>query len=138
MTRPFPNFAPSARRFDMGDYPVKAYRSLSGAVVRRVFGNKQVNYVLDLEFRNIGDSAELKQNSGNASDIIDHYNDSYGTTESFTLSDLTFDGMSAKLRNRAQTPHNKIAWRYAEPPQITSVRAGISTVNVKLIGELAF
>lgn len=138
MARSFPDFVPSSRKFDMGDYPVKAYRALSGAIVRRVFGNKQFGYTLDLEFKNIGDTDELKQHSGNVVDIIDHYNDADGTVESFVLCDRTFDGMSAKLQARTQTPHNKIVWRYAEPPKITSVYPGISTVNVKLVGELDF
>jgi len=138
MARSFPNFVPSSRKFDMGDYPVKAYRSLSGAIVRRVFGNKQFGYTLDLEFKNIGDTDELKQHSGNVVDIVDHYNDADGTVESFQLNDRTFDGMSAQLQARTQTPHSKITWRYAEPPKITSVHPGISTVSVKLVGELDF
>lgn len=120
----------------MGNYPVKQYRSLSGAVVRRVFGNKQVNYQLDLEFKNIGDTNELKQNSGSAVQIIDHYNDVYGTSEGFNIEPLVFDGMSGQLKSRTQTPHNKIIWHYAEPPDVKSVRRNISTVTVKLVGEL--
>jgi len=138
MARSFPNFVPSSRKFDMGDYPVKAYRALSGAIVRRVFGNKQFGYTLDLEFKNIGDTDELKQHSGNVVDIVNHYNDTNGTVESFQLNDRTFEGMSAKLQARTQTPHSKIKWRYAEPPKIASVHPGISTVNVKLVGELDF
>ena len=138
MARSFPNFIPSSRKFDMGDYPVKSYRSLSGAVVRRVFGDKQLGYTLDLEFKNIGDTDELKQSSGNVVDIVDHYNEAYGTVDSFELCNGTFAGMSAKLRARTQSPHSKIVWRYAEPPQITSVHPGISTVTVKLVGELDF
>ena len=138
MARSFPNFVPSSRNFEMGDYPVKTYQSMSGAIVRRVFGNKQFGYTLDLEFKNIGDTDELRQNSGNVVDIIDHYNDANGTVESFDLNDRTFDGMSAKLEARTKTPHSKIVWRYAEPPRITSIYPGMSTVNVKLVGELDF
>ena len=138
MAPSFPNFVPSSRKFEMGDYPVKAYRSLSGAIVRRVFGNKQFGYTLDLEFKNIGDTDELKQHSGNVVDIINHYNDTNGTVKSFQLNDRTFDGMSAELEARTQKPHDKIKWRYAEPPKIASVHPGISTVSVKLVGELDF
>ena len=38
--RKFPDMQPTTRRFTMGDYPNKVYRSLSGATFRRNFGNK--------------------------------------------------------------------------------------------------
>lgn len=136
MTEPFPSIKPTTRSFTMGDYPSKTYTSLSGAIFKRAFGNKQTGYRLDLAFRNIGDSAgELKTNSGTAKQIVDHYNSVYGTYDKFELPDLMFAGMDDGLEGLIQAPSG-ISWRYAAPPQVQSVRAGVSTVTVSLVGEL--
>jgi hypothetical protein len=34
----FPALKPTARSFQLGEYPIKSYRAMSGAVVRRSFG----------------------------------------------------------------------------------------------------
>ena len=113
---------------------------MSGVVVRRAFGNRQTNYTLNLEFKNIGDTenSQTKPNAGNAQDIILHYNAAYGSLNSFNLPDLIFEGMKENLQNKIQSPNSEIVWRYAEPPKVVSVRPGISTVTVKLVGELKF
>ena len=49
----FPALKPTARSFQLGEYPIKSYRAMSGAVVRRSFGNKPFGYTLDLEFANV-------------------------------------------------------------------------------------
>ena len=132
---PFPNIKPTTRSFTMGDYPSKTYRSLSGVIFKRAFGNKQTGYTLDLTFRNIGDTSELRSLSGNAKQIINHYNDVDGTFSSFTLPARVFEGMDNDFRDLIRNPSN-VKWRYAEPPKVNSVKAGMSTVTVKLIGEL--
>lgn len=138
MARTFPPMKPSSRSFQMGELPVKTYRALSGVTVRRVFGNKQLGYTLTLEFKNIADAGgELRQGAGRALDIVNHYNDVYGTVEMFNLPDRLFDGMDGSLEAKLQRPYSNLQWRYAEPPKITSVIKGISTVSVKLIGEIS-
>lgn len=119
----------------MGDYPSKTYRSLSGVIFKRAFGNRQTGYTLDLTFKNVGDASELRTNSGFAKEIIDHYNEVDGTFNSFTLPARVFAGMNNDLRDLVRSPAD-INWRYAEPPKVNSVKAGMSTVTVKLIGEL--
>jgi hypothetical protein len=47
----FPALKPTARSFQLGQYPVKTYRAMSGAVVRRSFGNKAFGYTLELAVR---------------------------------------------------------------------------------------
>jgi len=131
----FPNIKPTTRSFTMGDYPSKTYRSLSGTIFKRAFGNKQTGYTLDLTFKNVGDAAELRKNSGTAKQIIDHYNDVDGTFSSFTLPARVFEGMDNDFRDLIRNPAN-INWRYAEPPKVDSVKANMSTVTVKLVGEL--
>lgn len=131
----FPNIKPTTRSFTMGDYPSKTYRSLSGTIFKRAFGNKQTGYTLDLTFRNIGDTSELRTRSGTAKQIIDHYNDVDGTFSSFTLPARVFEGMDNDFRDLIRSPSN-VKWRYAEPPQVQSVKSGVSTVTVNLVGEL--
>lgn len=132
---PFPNIKPTTRSFTMGDYPSKTYRSLSGTIFKRAFGNKQTGYTLDLTFRNIGDTSERRSLSGTAKQIIDHYNDVDGTFSSFTLPARVFEGMDNDFRDLIRNPSN-VKWRYAEPPQVQSVKSGVSTVAVSLVGEL--
>ena len=131
----FPNIKPTTRSFTMGDYPSKTYRSLSGTIFKRAFGNKQTGYTLNLTFRNIGDMSELRTRSGTAKQIIDHYNDVDGTFSSFTLPARVFEDMDNDFRDLIRSPSN-INWRYAQPPQVQSVKSGVSTVTVNLVGEL--
>ena len=131
----FPNIKPTTRNFTMGDYPSKTYRSLSGTIFKRAFGNKQTGYTLNLTFRNIGDTSELRSLSGTAKQIIDHYNDVDGTFSNFTLPARVFEGMDNDFRDLIRSPSN-VKWRYAEPPQVQSVKSGVSTVIVNLVGEL--
>lgn len=131
----FPNIKPTTRSFSMGDYPSKTYTSLSGAVFKRAFGNKATGYTMDLTFKNIGDTGELRSLSGTVKQILDHYNSVDGTFKKFTLPDRMFAGMNSSLKGVVQAPSN-ISWRYAEPPRVESVKSGLSTVTVKLIGEI--
>ena len=131
----FPNMRPTTRSFTMGDYPTTTYRSMSGTVFKRSFGNKQTGYQLDLTFKNIGDDAEIRRHSGFASAIINHYNSVDGTFKPFTVPDRVFDGMGGDLEALIQAP-GSIQWRYAQPPKVQSVKSGVSTVTVKLVAEL--
>lgn len=140
MARTFPPIVPTTRSFTMGDYPSTTYRSLSGATFRRSFGNKQTGYKLDLTFKNIGDSengkGELLKNSGTADEILKHYQDVSGTFDSFKLPNRIFKGMDEDLKGFIKEPSN-ISWRYAAPPEVQSVRPSMSTVTVRLAGELS-
>ena len=66
---------------------------------------------------------------------MDHYQETYGTFESFALPDFVFRGMDDDLEAVIQAPLN-ISWRYAAPPAVQSVKANVSTVTVSLVGEL--
>ncbi len=117
---------------------MKTYRSLSGVTVRRVFGNKKQSYKLDLEFKNIADSGgELTTGAGTALAIIEHYNEALGTFDEFNLPNAVFNGMNNDLRDPIKSPYTNLKWRYAEPPKVTSVFRGLSTVSVSLIGEIS-
>tara|TARA_Y100000004_G_scaffold142165_1_gene161671 strand:+ start:1139 stop:1552 length:414 start_codon:yes stop_codon:yes gene_type:complete len=135
MASQFPTIRPTTRSFSMGDYPSKTYRSLSGAIFKRAFGNKATGYRMDLTFKNIGDTEELRSLCGSVKVILDHYDSVDGTFDKFNLPNRVFEGMNTSLRGVIQAPSN-ISWRYSRPPQVQSVRSGISTVNVSLIGEI--
>jgi hypothetical protein len=123
----FPALKPTARSFQLGQYPVKTYRAMSGAVVRRSFGNRPYGFTLDLEFQNVP--------GGTVIDIIDHYNGQGGGTQGFSLPAEVFAGYTGGVLNRSQNPDG-IEWLYAEPPSITSVIKNRSTVTVRLVGEI--
>ena len=109
---------------------------MSGSVVRRAYGNTKTNYVLDLEFKNIGDTEPTGFNplvGGSAFDILKHYEAANTTFSSFAISGSVLSGMAQAFADKIAP--DGIFWRYAEPPRVTSVRSGLSTVNVKLIGE---
>lgn len=123
----FPALTPTARSFQLGQYPVKTYRAMSGATLRRSFGNRPSGHTLDLQFDNVPEAT--------VNTIIDHYNTQGGGTLGFTLPATVFAGYSSELRGRAQTPTG-IEWLYAEPPSVSSVLRDRSSVTVKLIGEI--
>jgi len=123
----FPALTPTARNFQPGQYPVKTYRALSGATVRRSFGNRPFGHTLDLQFENVPEAT--------VNAIIDHYNTQGGGTLGFALPATIFAGYGTGLRNLMQNPAG-IEWLYAEPPAINSVLRDRSTVTVKLVGEI--
>ena len=128
MATPFPEIKPSGRSFKLGTFPVKVYRSMSGATVKRSFGNRASSYELQLEFQNITDAR--------AADIVAHYTSNSGGFERFTLPAMLFVGMDSSLQGYIQAPTG-IQWEYGAPPDVASVFPGISSVRVTLVGEQA-
>lgn len=123
----FPNLVPTSRSFESGDYPVKTFKAQNGSEVRILYGDKRTNMKLSLSYANITD-AEAEQ-------FLDHYDEVQGTFKTFTLSELAREGWTGnKDALGAQTHGND--YRYEKPPQQVSVRPGISTVTVNLIGVL--
>lgn len=126
----YPNLRPSSRNFDPGNWPVRTYNSQNGTEVRLLYGSKKYNLKLQLSYQNISDA--------NAELFINHYNDRQGTFKTF---DITSDTRVAALagwsgNKNALCPPAGVDWRYEQPPQIVSVRPGISTVNVSLVGVI--
>jgi len=100
---------------------------MSGAVVRRSFGNKPFGYTLELEFANVPEAT--------VNDICDHYNGQSGGTLGFTVPAEVFAGYTSTLQGKVREPDG-IEWLYAEPPSVTSVIKDISSVTVRLVGEI--
>jgi hypothetical protein len=143
-SQPFPQgLLPTRRSLRLGDYPVKSYRSLSGAITKRIFGSKMVGYQLSLEFENINEERALI--------IWNHYHLVRGTGQGFVLNFDVMRGYSNKeypaVLNEDGTSRTgflsitdeiqeSLIWYYAEPPEIESIFRDISTVSVQLIAEL--
>jgi hypothetical protein len=129
MAEQFPRIKPTTRAFKLGSFPVKVYRALSGATVKRAFGNRATGYELQLGFDNITDATTEQ--------LLDHYNSTSGGFDRFTLPADLFAGMTTGLRGYIQAPAS-IRWEYAGPPEVESVYTGRSRVSITLLGELDY
>jgi len=125
----FPALRPSSRSYRPGNYPMVEYSAMSGAKWKRVLGNRRVGMELDLSFANVDDSV--------AAMVLEHFDGEGGTFRRFTLSPEVFAGTEGGLAAAMQPPPN-VRWAYADQPSIDSVFPGVSTVKVKLIGEIDY
>lgn len=121
---PFPAYRPTSRSFDAGDYPIRTFRSQSGVETRILYGSRRTGAALSLSYENILDTE--------AADFIAHYEEVKGTYGSFTINDGVRAGWGAGSFNIGAGN----ALRYAGPPEVTNVRPGRSTVQVKLVAVL--
>ena len=132
----FPDLVPTARSMSPGDFANKVFRSQSGIEARVQYGNRAFNKTLDLEYSNITEA--------NAAAIHDHYQNCKGTLYIFGLplnpkkGNPAFDvgAEASSTNNRYSAAPFGLNYRYAEPPQFTSVKEGRMSVTVKLIGVL--
>lgn len=129
MSEQFPKIKPSSRSFKLGAFPVKVYRALSGATVKRAFGNRATSYQLQLGYDNISDAVTAQ--------LLAHYTTTSGGFDRFTLPPDLFAGMTDQLRGYIQAP-TSIKWEYAGPPEVESVHTGRSRVSVTLVGEIDY
>jgi len=124
----FPAITPTGRSFRPGVYPQKAYRALSGAVVKRTYGNSPYGAQLDLEFDSISDATVVA--------LLDHYRNQTAANRRFNLSSNVTAGMSSTLATRANASIDGLRWEYANPPEVQSIRPGLNNVRVSLVGEI--
>ena len=124
----FPSFAPTSRSFTPGIYPQRSYRSLSGVVIKRTFGNAPSQATLDMNFDNVADSTVAA--------IINHYRNQTAVNRRFQLSAITMGGMDSSLVSIANGTVDNLRFEYKDPPSVQSIRPGRSSVSVSLIGEI--
>ena len=124
--RDFPQLVPSSRQYKPGRLPETIFEAQNGATTFVQFGNQFVNAELSMTFKNITDDQ--------AADIINHYrsvleNDwvAFNSTRGLT-------GLGSNLYNAYDRGDDKLRWRYRNPPQVTSVYPGISTVSCSFTG----
>jgi hypothetical protein len=119
----FPDIKPASREYDPGDWPIKRYSSNSGAEVRMLYGSRRVNAKLRLGYENIPDA--------NAQSFLDDFNAQAGTYATFTLPGNVFAGWTGSRSSIDAPPSTR--WRYEEPPRVTSVFPGRSSVQISLV-----
>lgn len=136
MASEFPSIAPSRRTLRLAEPPTKLYKSLSGSVVVRSFGDKLSNYVLDLNYQSMTE-ADLNK-------IWDHYHDITNLNDGFSIPKILFSGYGFGREEGFQgfaervLERTDITWYYAEPPSVESVSTSFSNVTVKLAGNLRY
>jgi hypothetical protein len=122
----YPSLTPSSRNYSSGDYPVKTFTSQSGSESRILYGSRRTGMTLELQYDNLTDA--------NAELFLDHYDETKGTYITFTLPASAFSGWSGNKDAIDAATAN--SWRYDGPPQVSNVRPGISSVQIKLVGVL--
>ena len=128
--RRFPFLTPTRRSYTPGKYPQTMFEAQNGATSVMRFSSKPVNAKLNFTFENISDD--------DADRLIDHYisvNDDWDYAF-FDARDPALAGMRNDLRQNIDGQPGGLRWRYMEPPTVTSVFPGISTVQCKLCAYL--
>jgi hypothetical protein len=122
----YPTLTPTSRNYNSGDYPVKTFRSQSGSESRILYGNRRTGMTLELQYDNITDA--------NAKLFLDHYDETKGSYTTFDLPTGALSGWSGNTDALDAATAN--SWRYDQPPLVSNVRPGISSVQIKLVGVL--
>ena len=123
----FPAIAPTTRQYVAGDWPVRSYVSQSGSEVRLLYGNRRVGHTLTLQYNNISDTQ--------AEEFFTDYYAQKGTYTSFSLPQPVTNNAGKGWTGSTDFFKAGLGaqWRYAEPPQLTSVYPGVSNVSIRLV-----
>ena len=131
----FPDLVPSSRTYEPGRFAEERFVAQNGAVTRMRYGNRRFNSGLTLQFANISDD--------NAALILDHYvtvmsGDNYARfqTDSIPPGPNVSKGQLNNLAAYTKETLSGLKWKYAGPPQVSSVKPGLSTVSCRFVGEL--
>ena len=131
-------FTPTSRTYKAGTYPQSQFQATNGATTVVQYGSQCYNSELQMTFANIRDerAQELMEmyyevngkwdylTLDSAPDIVDNNNGPVGGIK---------DG---DLRDQIQEKNNILKYRFKEPPTLTSVMPGVSTVQMTLVGYL--
>ena len=125
----FPAITPSSRKFTAPRWPTKTFVSQAGTTTRRLYGSLPSQADLQLTYRNITDDQ--------ASAILAHYQSLKGPMSKADLPNQTWDGASTDLKKQLNVSnYSDVDWYFAAAPTVDSIFPGISTVQVRLIGEI--
>jgi hypothetical protein len=127
---PFPALRPTSRSYSPGSFPTTEFKALNGASTRVLYGNRRSDAELSLSFANVTDTQ--------AAAVLAHYERITPTDDwtSFTTADGALGAAAPLAVYLQEVGGSGLRWRYAEPPAITSVQPGISTVQVSMVGQL--
>jgi hypothetical protein len=122
----FPDIRPRSRAFTPGPAPVRSFRSLSGAVRRRAYGDRPNGHQLSLGYR---------CTRAVAYDFQQHYFENM-TLTGFGLPDEVWaDEDLARMRESLDL--DACQWFWAGEPQSVAIEGfpGMREVSVNLLGE---
>jgi hypothetical protein len=119
----FPALSPSSRNFTPPEYALSKYKTINGAKSRRLWASQPGGGTLDLEFVNINDD--------DAESILASHDIARGAANDVILPDAVLWGAEGDLLAYMRSPGGQ-AWAFDGPPEVQSVKQGISTVRVKL------
>lgn len=115
----FPSLTPSRRSVSLGDTPVRAYRAMSGAETRILYGNQRSEATLELFYE--------KLSASEADQFVTHYDSVKGTAMTFAVgTPLTVGWVSG---SKVQGPGQ---WRYDGPPSFEQNGGECDRVNVSV------
>ena len=124
-----PGLVPTSRSYTPGAFSERRFTALNGAVTRIRFGNRLSNSTLTLTFENISDNQ--------AAQIFEHY---YAVMRGDYRAEFSTQNVAAgaepNLASWFLEVPSGLNWKYKDPPQVISIRPGLSTVNCEFIGEL--
>lgn len=104
----YPALVPNRRSVSMGDFPVKAYESMSGAETRIRYGDQRRQATLELTYDRLTPTE--------ADQIAAHYDSVEGTTYTFSVGTPLTEGWISGTRVQGNGQ-----WRYADPPSFNQL-----------------
>jgi len=139
MPRTLPRkYTPTSRVYKPGRYPQSQFNATNGATTVVQYGSQCYNSELQLTYANIRDNRAME--------LLDLYYDVNGKWDYIVIESETTDvdnntgavgGIKdTALREQMQEKDRILKYRFKEPPSITSVMPGVSTVQMTLVGYL--
>ena len=127
---PFPTIKPTSRSYSPGKFPQSEFAALNGTKTRVMFGNRRCDAELSLGFQNITDAQ--------AAEVLAHYEAITPVDDwtSFSAKDGAAGADAPLAVYLREVGGSGLRWRYADAPSVSSVKPGLSTVQVKFVGDL--
>ena len=141
----FPYITPSSRVYKAGQYPTRVVDFQNGSQSAIRFGNRRSQSQLQLEFKNVEDKwavqilecyEKVNENWNyvrfNRGDDVDNPDlDRGGAWEGVEDEELISNWYQENFPAASST-----YWRFAEPPEVTSVVPGIVTIRCRFVSFL--
>ena len=132
-------FTPTSRSYKPGKYPQSQFQATNGATTVVQYGSQCYNSELTLTYANIRD-----ERAQQLMRLYDNVNKDWNyliiDNNPPSLEDNTIGGlggiMDGNLRDRVGEVNRTLKYRFKEPPTLTSVMPGVSTVQMNLVGYL--
>ena len=127
---PFPALKPTSRSYGPGSFPQSEFKALNGASTRVIYGNRRSDADLSLTFANITDTQ--------AATVLALYDQVTPVDDwvSFSTNDGAAGASAPLAAYLREVGGSGLRWRFAEPPSVSSVKPGLSTVQVSMVGNL--